>query len=101
MSWTISELDPAAEPALFDAIISLRMRCWAALMPVPLTRDDLLDPFDETARHWVAAADGELIGAARLSTHDRLDDVPEADCLGGVYASPPPAPIGFLSRLVV
>src|SRR5262245_39988418 len=70
-------------------------------MPLPLTPADLLDPFDKIARHWAAFVDGQLVGAARLSVHDRLEEVPEAECLLSVFASPPPRPIGFLSRLVV
>jgi len=101
MAWTIRELASASEPATFDAIIGLRMRCWAAQTPVALTRDDLIDHYDGTARHWIAEAEDQVIGAARLTIHDALEEVPEAVCLGSIYGSHPPTPIGFLSRLVV
>ena len=97
----IREIDPAAEQSLLDSVIDLRVQCWAPQTPVPLTRDDLVDPTDEIARHWVAIADGKLVGAARLSTHDSLDDMPDTACMLGVFTDPPPSPIGFLSRLVV
>ena len=100
MSWEIREFDPVAEPAILNSVVSLRVRCWAAQTPVPLTREDLVDSFEYSARHWIAVAKELVIGAARLSIHGRLEDVPEADCLHGVYSSPP-VPIGFLSRLVV
>lgn len=101
MTWAVREIDPVAERATFDSVVSLRLRGWASLVSVPLTPDDLVDPHDEAARHWVALADDRVVGAARLTVHDVLEDVPEADCLGGVFPVPPPAPIGFLSRLVV
>jgi GNAT superfamily N-acetyltransferase len=101
MSWVIREFDSVADRATFDAVVGLRLRSWADQTPVPLTPDDVVDHHDEAARHWVAVLDGKIIGAARLTVHDVLDEVPEAVCLGGVFAQPPPAPIGFLSRLIV
>jgi ribosomal protein S18 acetylase RimI-like enzyme len=101
MSWAIRELDPASEPALFDAVLGLRLRCWAAQTPVELTPDDVVDPYDGLARHWIAVADDQVIGAARLTIHDAVEGVPEAVCLGGGFAQQPPTPLGFLSRLVV
>jgi GNAT superfamily N-acetyltransferase len=101
MSWVIREFDAVAERATFDAVVGLRLRSWADQTPLPLTPDDVVDHYDEIARHWIAALDDEVIGAARLTFHDVLDEVPESVCLGGVFAQPPPAPIGFLSRLIV
>ncbi len=95
------EIDPVADSKMLDAINDLRLRAWVPQVPVPLTVEDVIDEFEPTARHW-AVFDGEhLIAAARLSIHQHLDDVPEAVCLSGVFVAPPPAPIGFLSRLVV
>jgi ribosomal protein S18 acetylase RimI-like enzyme len=101
MCWAIREFRPIAEPAVFDAVVDLRLRCWSAQAPVELVRDDVVDSFDAMARHWIAVADDQVIGAARLTIHDAIEDVPEAVCLGGVFAQPPPPPIGFLSRLIV
>jgi GNAT superfamily N-acetyltransferase len=101
MSWAIRELDPASERATFDAVVGLRLRSWAAQTPVQLTPDDVVDSYERIARHWIAVADDQVIGAARLTIHDVVEEVPEAVCLGGIFAQPPPAPIGFLSRLVV
>jgi GNAT superfamily N-acetyltransferase len=97
----LREIDPKTEAAVLEEIVALRLRVWAAQVPFVLSRDDLLDPFDPVARHWVAFHNDRVVGAARLSIHDRLGDVPEADCLIGVYPDEPSAPIGFLSRLVV
>src|SRR6516165_5614031 len=101
MSWAIHELDPVSERATFDAVVRLRLRCWAAQVPMELTPDDVVDPHDGFARHWIAVAEEQVVGAARLTIHAAAQDVPEAVCLGEVFAQPPPTPIGFLSRLVV
>ena len=97
----LREINPKTEAAHFDEIVRLRQRVWSLQMPMELTADDLIDRFDPIARHWAVMVDDQPVAAARLSLHDRLEDVPEAECLAGVFAAEPPAPIGFLSRLVV
>jgi GNAT superfamily N-acetyltransferase len=97
----VREVDPRSERPVIEAIIQLRLRVWESQMAAALTRDDVTDRFDPAARHW-AVFDGDApVAAARLSVHDRIEDVPEAGCLAGVFASQPPAPIAFMSRLVV
>jgi GNAT superfamily N-acetyltransferase len=97
----LREVDPTTEWPIIEASILLRQRVWSEAMQAPLTRDDLIEPFDATARHWMVFDGEQVIAAARLSIHDRVEDVPEASCLAGVFQDQPPAPIGFLSRLVV
>src|SRR5690349_12814272 len=97
----IREIHPATEPAVFDAVVRLRLEAWTPQTPVPLTLDDVLDSFEQSARHWCGFDGEQVVAAARLSIHDRLEDVPEAECLHGVFASEPAGPIAFLSRLVV
>lgn len=53
------------------------------------------DAFDDVSRHWVVTRNDEIVAAARLSLHDRLAQVPEADeylaagmRLDGVIAAP-------------
>ncbi len=95
------EINPADDIAELAAIYALRLAAWAPQVPVPLVVEDVIDEFESAARHW-AIFDGEVLAAAaRLSIHEHLADVPEACCLSGVFAEAPPAPIGFLSRLVV
>ena len=101
MSWAIRELDAVAERSIFEAIVSLRLRCWSAQTPVQLTPEDVIDDYEAMARHWIAVRDDQVIGAARLTIHEAVEEMPEAVCLGGIFAHHPPAPIGFLSRLVV
>ena len=98
---TTREIDPAAEPTAMDAILRLRLRAWAPQVPVALTVDDVADHFEHLARHWAVFDVENLVAAARLSIHRQIEDVPEANCLAGVFSTSPPTPIGFLSRLVV
>lgn len=98
---TMRAVDPVAEPNVMDAIMALRLRAWAPLVPVPLIVEDVIDEFEPMARHWVIFDGDAVAAAARLSVHPRDDDVPEAICMKGVFPTPPPAPIGFLSRLAV
>jgi GNAT superfamily N-acetyltransferase len=97
----LREIDPTAEWPVVEEIVRLRARVWTAQVPFPLTLEDLADPFDRVARHWAILDEDQLVAAARLSIHDRMEDVPEADCLHGVFPGSPPGPIAFLSRLVV
>ena len=97
----LREVDPTTEWPVVEASILLRQRVWSEAMREPLTRDDLIEPFDATARHWMVFDGDHVVAAARLSIHARVEDVPEACCLVGVFPRQPPAPIGFLSRLVV
>jgi GNAT superfamily N-acetyltransferase len=97
----LREVDPTTEWPVVEASLLLRQRVWSEAMREPLTRDDLIEPFDATARHWMVFDGDHVVAAARLSIHARVEDVPEACCLVGVLPRQPPAPIGFLSRLVV
>ena len=42
--------------------------------------------------HGVIFNDAEPVVAARMSVHQRLDDVPDAEIYAGVFAVPLPAP---------
>ena len=97
----VREVDPSTEWQVVEASIVLRQRVWSEAMGAPITREDLIEPFDATSRHWMVFDGDQVVAAARLSIHDRVEDVPEACCLVGVFQRQPPAPIGFLSRLVV
>jgi hypothetical protein len=63
--------------------------------------DCWIDELDRTAYHWVIVREGRLVAASRMSVHDRLEDVPEAESYLGVFRPPPEAPIASINRLVV
>jgi hypothetical protein len=56
------------------------------------TTECWLDEFELSARDGVIFNDAEPVVAARMSVHQRLDDVPDAEIYEGVFAAPLPAP---------
>jgi len=71
------------ETPTLEAIQRLRAEVWRQTGELSWTafRDGRWsDEHDRTAMHWVVRDDaGELVAAARLSVHERLADVPEAE----------------------
>lgn len=65
-----------AEVAWRD-ISNLRRDVWAGVQRLPPTSVHV-DPVDKEAWHFLARADSVLVGAARVSLHDALADVPES-----------------------
>jgi GNAT superfamily N-acetyltransferase len=88
------------DAAILNRIGKLRVKAWETEVPAIAELDSWLDGHDPFARHWAFVQDDELIAAARLTIHERLADVPDADDFAGVTAALP-TPLGVLSRLVV
>ena len=67
--------------AYLHRISELRVSIWrerGGLAPDAFPTGRWHDEFDRLARHWVVTRDGRLVAAARLSLHERLEQVPEA-----------------------
>lgn len=95
------EIDPG-DRALLEKIGRLRVAAWSTFMPGrSIRRACWLDEFELRARHWCLFHDGELVAAARMSVHRRLDEVPDACIYQGVFSTPPEAPLASFNRLVV
>ena len=105
------------DPATLEAISRLRVTVWrdtGSLAPDAFADGIWWDPIDAHARHWVFRRDGELVAAARLTIHSRLEDVWQAEeylaaglSLEGPIAAPDRVvvarsaqKIGLASRLV-
>ena len=63
--------------------------------------DRWTDPWDAVATHWAIWRDNRIVAAARLSIHNRLSELPNAEIFEGVLSGDLPGPIGSLNRLVV
>ena len=98
-SVTVREVPASAE--LLDQIGRLRVRAWATEIAQMPDLDCWIDPIDHAARHFVIHQSERLIGAARLTIHEQLDDVPDAAVYRDLFPAGIPGPIGTLSRLVV
>jgi SAM-dependent methyltransferase/GNAT superfamily N-acetyltransferase len=95
------EID-AHDRTLLEKIGRLRVLAWSTVMPDAASKTDCwLDEFELVVRHWCIFHDGEPVAAARLSVHQRIEDVPDAEVYAGVFPEPPPPPIASLNRLVV
>jgi len=86
---------------LLRQIGRLRVEAWETETARAAEMPTWLDEFDQTARHWVVFREGTPIAAARLSVHQSLTEVPDAESYAGVFAEPPEPPIASLNRLVV
>jgi GNAT superfamily N-acetyltransferase len=95
------EVDPH-DRKLLDQVGRLRVAAWAPFKNRGDSRTGCwLDAFELSARHWVIFDNSTPVAAARLSVHQALDEVPDASIFTGVFAAPPPSPIGSFNRLVV
>ena len=94
------EIDPRDRP-LLEKIGRLRVRAWSTVMPDVASKTDCwLDDFELLARHWCIIHDGEPVAAARMSVHERIEDVPDAEVYEGVFPEPLPAPSASFNRFV-
>ena len=75
--------EPASDPPTLEAICRLRAQVWREtgnVAPAVFGGGRWSDEHDAAAMHWVVRDDaGLLVAAARLSVHERLADVPEAE----------------------
>lgn len=81
---------------------ALRYRVWSKEVQLPDSFQGaglICDDHDDHARHWGVLSDtGCLVGSARLCVHERVQDIPEADCYTELQL---PHPITSINRLVI
>ena len=95
------ELVEVSSPAALELIGRLRVHAWRTEIQIPVHTTVWLESADFGARHWAFMRHGTPVAAARLTIHDSLADVPDAEVYSGVFQCPPPPPIASLNRLVV
>ena len=94
------EFDPRNR-TLLEKVGRLRVLAWSTALPEEALRVGCwLDEFELVARHWCIFRDGEPVAAARISFHDRLEDVPDAPVYDGLGLTLTP-PIASFNRLVI
>lgn len=67
--------------AALDAVYQLRVSVWrqtGKLANGAFRDGSWHDDYDDRSRHWVITRDEEIVAAARLSVHSKLEQVPEA-----------------------
>ncbi|MDB6151777.1 MAG: hypothetical protein JWL90_230 [Chthoniobacteraceae bacterium] len=88
-------------PDLLQQIGRLRVEAWETETARAAEMISWVDRFDHAARHWVVFAGTLPVAAARLSIHQALADVPDAESYAGVFPQTPTPPIASFNRLVV
>jgi GNAT superfamily N-acetyltransferase len=92
---------PVGHWSLIERIGELRVRAWRANTSFDPAMRTWLDAWDHSVRHWVVLRGDEPVGAARLSVHASLEEVPDPENYADVFGDPPPSPIASFNRLVV
>jgi len=89
------------DKAVLDNIYQLRVEAWRMQLTHTTSIEAWEDEFDPIAQHWGCFDEDRLVAAARLSVHQDIQNVPDADAYEGVITSDAPSPIASLNRLVV
>src|ERR1700721_244121 len=66
------------DAAKLNQIFALRVAAWRQRFVIPPDIQYWNDAYDQDALHWAILIDDEPVAAARLTTHSRLADVPDA-----------------------
>lgn len=89
------------DPADLEEIFALRVAAWRARVDYFPDIARWVDPEDESAAHWAVRDGRRIVAAARLSIHDSLAEVPNAEIFRGAFPDSLEGPIASLNRLVV
>jgi GNAT superfamily N-acetyltransferase len=89
------------DPADLEEIYTLRVAAWRARVESFPDIGRWTDAEDAHAAHWAVRNGGRIVAAARLSIHDSLAEVPDAEIYDGVFSARLDGPIASLNRLVV
>lgn len=96
----VAEIDMSIAE-LRTSVGNLRKQSWATVYPEARDLPDAFDPHDETAYHWGVFHEDQLVASGRLSLHESIHDVPDAEVYVGVIDSGLAGPIASINRLVV
>ena len=88
------------DPKTLAQIYALRVTAWRGKVEVSDDTTQWIDDVDPVSKHWAILCGDRVVGAARLSLHQLITDVPDPEGYHGVIDSLP-APIGSMNRCVV
>lgn len=98
--YTPVEVSPTDIPQM-TRIGKLRVKAWKARQPHFPVMTIWLDVFDAKARHWAIFQGGRPVAAARMSIHNELSEVPNAEIFADAFPDGLAGPIAAMNRLVV
>lgn len=96
--YSVERVDLVAQ---LEKIYRLRVSAWQARVPHFPDIAAWTDEFDSVGLHWAIWSGDQPIAAARLTIHDRLQQVPHPEVFAPVLPPDLPGPIAVLTRLVV
>jgi GNAT superfamily N-acetyltransferase len=88
------------DPNVLQLIYRLRIEAWRTHVIISPDIIEWHEPIDDFARHWAVFVGMELAAAARLSHHEQIQDLPDAEVYAGLLPEKP-VPIAAFSRCVV
>jgi GNAT superfamily N-acetyltransferase len=91
------------DPDALEEVFRFRAAVWAdeAWLSKHQNMSRIADRHEGDARHWVVRQRGQLVAAARLSFHERIEDVPDYEFFPTRLPITIPPPIASMNRLVV
>jgi GNAT superfamily N-acetyltransferase len=98
--YTPVEVSPSDIP-LMTRIGELRVRAWKARQPDFPDMTIWLDMFDASARHWAILQGAVPVAAARMTVHNDLSEVPNAEIFTDAFPNGLAGSIASINRLVV
>ena len=82
------------------SVYRLRVLCWRTQLNIAQTIDIWQDGFDHCARHWVVRKGGAIIASARLTAHENINELPDAQLIN-LYSRSWEGPFASMNRCVV
>lgn len=95
------QIERVTDAGVLEAIYRLRVTAWRARVPAFPDIGKWSDEYDADALHWAAFERSELVAAARLSVHDGMKTLCDAEIYSRHLPPDMEGPIAVISRLVV
>ncbi|MCP4550853.1 MAG: GNAT family N-acetyltransferase [Bacteroidetes bacterium] len=91
-------------PILMEEIGKLRVDVWKeidGINPDLVAKNSWIDKTDSDAMHWVIIKDNKLVGSARMTNHEEIEDLPYSDMIQKHLLKKTCFPVSSLNRLVI
>ena len=86
---------------LLEQVYILRVSAWRTQATIDSGIVEWRDRFDQDGRHWAFICCNAPVAAVRLTIHDNVLDIPDAEVFDGILPADTPLPIASYNRMVV
>jgi GNAT superfamily N-acetyltransferase len=87
--------------SLIDEICTLRVDAWRTQAAIEPAAEAWRDAYDDWAHHWVIKFGSAIAAAIRLTLHENVTELPNAEVYVPVLPKDIPLPVASYNRLVV